>query len=382
MKRVLISIIVGCWVVGAIPVQAQVWEDDVRVVEPIINKASPPPVPVRVDKNEILPGPAKPDLRHTDGVVHRDLVGYEAAQGRIKAQNDRGIRVANYYLSKAQCWLDTSFHEYNRRDQSGYPEEAYAESMKIVMALEKDANPNPGIYTPFLGDADELRIDLWNRLANLKAHRGFECAAQKIACAEVELVHAGSRNNRSGWRNAKPYIQIAEDLTTEAQRAAEHCIPEVAPQPAPVVAVAPQPAPPPKKVLRREIVKLESDALFAFDKSDTGDMLPQGIQKINDMVEKISTGYVQVDSLKFYGYTDRLGSDEYNMGLSQRRANTVMNFVRQNLLRRGAKLPSMSATGYGESNPVKMCPGGDKRTPALINCLQPNRRVEIEISGY
>lgn len=324
-------------------------------------------------------GPIKPESRITDGEVHKDFLTYESAQARIKAQNDRGTRVANYYLSKAQCWLDTSFHEYNRRDQSDYPKEAFDESMNIVRALENDITPNPGVHTPLVGKADELRPDLWARIARLRTHQGFECAAQKIACAEVELVHAGSRNNRSGWRNAKPYIQIAEDLVADAQKAADSCVIAVAPPPPPPPA---SPPPAPQKKLRTEIIKLEADALFVFDKSNLEDILPLGLSKINDMINKITSGYVDIQSLRFFGYTDRLGTDEYNLNLSNRRANTVMYYVRQQLMRRGLKIPSMSAQGFGESNPVKMCPGGEKRTPALIACLQPNRRVEIEISGY
>jgi OOP family OmpA-OmpF porin len=42
--------------------------------------------------------------------------------------------------------------------------------------------------------------------------RGWPCAQAKTACGEVELVHAGHEQAQLGWRHAKPYVQIAEDL--------------------------------------------------------------------------------------------------------------------------------------------------------------------------
>ena len=54
--------------------------------------------------------------RITDRTIHRDNGVYRDTQQRIKNLNDGGRRVADYHLSKAQCWLDVSFHEYSRND--------------------------------------------------------------------------------------------------------------------------------------------------------------------------------------------------------------------------------------------------------------------------
>ena len=66
----------------------------------------------------------------------------------------------------------------------------------------------------------------------LKADPGFRCAQKQIACAEVELVHAGNEFNQQQWRHAKPYVQIAEDQMAEAGTLVEQCLP-------PPVAAAP-----------------------------------------------------------------------------------------------------------------------------------------------
>ena len=58
---------------------------------------------------------------------------------------------------------------------------------------------------------------LWHRAAARPGHAGFRCAQQQVACAEVELVHAGNEHHQQAWRHAKPCVQIADDLLDEAQ---------------------------------------------------------------------------------------------------------------------------------------------------------------------
>ncbi|HSX65576.1 MAG TPA: hypothetical protein VLF15_12660, partial [Pseudoxanthomonas sp.] len=69
--------------------------------------------------------------RITDEAIHADLSGYGQTQGRIQALNDAGRPVRDYHLSKAQCWLDVSFHEYTRNDRSDFPQAALTESEKL-----------------------------------------------------------------------------------------------------------------------------------------------------------------------------------------------------------------------------------------------------------
>jgi OOP family OmpA-OmpF porin len=80
------------------------------------------------------------------------------------------------------------------------------------------------------------------------------------------------------------------------------------------------------------------------------------------------------------GYTDRLGSDAYNQKLSVERADAVKTYLADS---KGIDPAKISAVGHGKSAPVTKpdeC-RGEKRSPALIACLQPDRRVEIEVTG-
>ena len=65
------------------------------------------------------------------------------------------------------------------------------------------------------------------------------------------------------------------------------------------------------------------------------------------------------------GYTDSVGSDEYNQGLSERRANAVRDYLASH----GIDASRLSAVGFGESNPVADNATEDGRAQ--------NRRVEL-----
>ena len=294
--------------------------------------------------------------RISDAAVHADHAAYAAVQERIKALNDAGRPVRDYHLSKAQCWLDVSFHEYTRNDRSDFTQAALDESVKLVVAMEAKAEPLP-METPLVNDAARLRPDLWERFGALKQHAGFACAQPLVACAEVELVHAGNEYNQQQWRHAKPYVQIAEEKIVEATVAAEAC----APPPAPV---------------RVERVVLNASALFRFDRSAEADLLPQGRTELDALAARFSEAYASVEGIALVGHTDRLGSEAYNARLSQARAETVRAYLQS----KGVSAP-ITAIGRGEAEPVKECPGGDVATRALTECLQPNRRVEVTITG-
>jgi OmpA-OmpF porin, OOP family len=75
------------------------------------------------------------------------------------------------------------------------------------------------------------------------------------------------------------------------------------------------------------------------------------------------------------GYTDRLGSDAYNQKLSEHRANAVRNY----LVSKGVERSKIETIGMGKKQPVVQC--DQKEMKALINCLQPNRRVDVQVKG-
>lgn len=142
---------------------------------------------------------------------------------------------------------------------------------------------------------------------------------------------------------------------------------------APVVAAAPEPtpiaepAPAPAKVCSENLTL--PGTVFDYDKATLKDNAE--LQKFG---EKLRAG--TYSAVKVTGYTDRLGSDAYNNALSQQRADTVKKalsaYVSESII---------TAEGRGKANPVTTSCKGNKKTKALIACLAPDRRVEIEATG-
>ena len=141
------------------------------------------------------------------------------------------------------------------------------------------------------------------------------------------------------------------------------------PAPAPVVqapeVVAPPPPPPPPP--RFEKVTLAATELFAFNSADL--TMPQ--PRLDEIAAAL-TADPTITDVDITGYADRLGSAPYNQALSERRAGAVRDY----LVARGIAADRLKAYGKGEANPVVVCT--DKNRAALIQCLEPNRRVEVE----
>ncbi|MBU3671481.1 MAG: OmpA family protein [Sinobacteraceae bacterium] len=324
---------------------------------------------------------APPAQRISDAVIQTDHDAYLRIQQRIKALNDGGRRVADYHLSKAQCWLDVSFHEYTRNDRGPFPQAALAESEKLILAMEQGVTPMSD-ETPLVGEAVRLREDLWARARALRDTAGFQCAAQSTACAEVELVHAGNEHAQQQWRHAKPYVQIAEDLLARAAREAGAC--ETASVSASAVALVPrsvaespaaeQPATPAAAVQSRELM-LVVELVFAFDKSTLPDLRPGSRLQLDALLERLHREQWVLDGIELVGHADRLnrtGNNAYNERLAERRVQTI----REELLRRGIDAMKISTRAAGDREQVVTCEG--IRDPAeLRNCLLPNRRVEL-----
>ena len=121
------------------------------------------------------------------------------------------------------------------------------------------------------------------------------------------------------------------------------------------------------------MVNLSSRELFEFNKATlTNDakakLDAEVLAKLRDIGE---VRYINVN-----GHADRLGSAQYNQQLSEKRADAVRAY----LVSKGVAAATVETFGFGKTTPVKSCPD-QKDRKALIECLAPNRRVEVEIQG-
>ena len=138
---------------------------------------------------------------------------------------------------------------------------------------------------------------------------------------------------------------------------------------APMAAAKPMPAPAPKPMAEK--IKLAADALFDFDKAS---LKPEGMAKLDKLAAQ--SAELKLEVILAVGHTDRLGSAGYNQKLSEKRAAAV----KQYLVSKGVEAGRVYTEGKGETQPVTSnCM--QKSRKALIECLQPDRRVEIEVIG-
>jgi outer membrane protein OmpA-like peptidoglycan-associated protein len=130
--------------------------------------------------------------------------------------------------------------------------------------------------------------------------------------------------------------------------------------PAPVAQVPPPPAPAPpmkKKIVLRGVN-------FDFDKSNIrADAVPILEQACKTLKEEPSI------DVSCQGHTDSVGTEAYNMGLSDRRANSVRNW----LIKCGIPASRLTSKGFGEANPVATNDTAEGRAQ--------NRRTELVVTN-
>ncbi|MBN8455688.1 outer membrane protein OmpA [Accumulibacter sp.] len=142
---------------------------------------------------------------------------------------------------------------------------------------------------------------------------------------------------------------------------------EVCEPPAPKAAAAPTVKPAGDKIT------VAADALFDFDKAT---LRPEGKKKLDEVAAK--SKQIKLEVIIAVGHTDHFGSDAYNQKLSERRAAAVKTY----LVSKGIDAKRIYTEGKGEKNPVTkpgQCPG--PKSKKVIECLQPDRRVDIELIG-
>ena len=121
------------------------------------------------------------------------------------------------------------------------------------------------------------------------------------------------------------------------------------------------------------IVTLVWTEEFGFNRAA---LSPEGKAKIDsDILPKLKD-FAEIRYINVNGHTDLLGSPNYNQELSEKRAEAVRDY----LIEQGAKAEKIEVYGYGKTLPVKSC-RDEKNRRAVIECLAPNRRVQIEVQG-
>ena len=203
----------------------------------------------------------------------------------------------------------------------------------------------------------------------LLAGIGFTAVAQE----RVYVIDQRDVVAKSGfglcWRDGywTPAAAAADKAGCECDKdllPKETCEPKMAAAPAaPVAGVKPS----------GEKITVAADALFDFNKAV---LRPAGKAKLDELVSKAKA--IKLEVILAVGHTDRIGGDAYNQKLSEKRAAAVKEY----LVAKGIEANRVYTEGKGEKQPVTgdKCKG-TKKSKALIDCLQPDRRVDIEVIG-
>jgi OOP family OmpA-OmpF porin len=206
-----------------------------------------------------------------------------------------------------------------------------------------------------------------NKLSKL----AFVAATAVMAASASAAPVAASKQAVNGsseyvWKNGSDELCWRNNFWTPATANAK-CDGALVAQ----VPVAPTPAPSTGPMVGSQKITFQADALFDFDKAV---LKPEGKSKLSDLAAKIKS--VNLEVVVATGYTDKIGSDKYNDRLSLRRAQAVKAY----LVSQGIEANRIYTEGKGKRNPV-VTSCNQKNHKALIACLAPNRRVEVEVVG-
>ena len=201
---------------------------------------------------------------------------------------------------------------------------------------------------------------------------GGNIRVQVVSLSLVMPFGDGARNNRSAMMPAvyKPVAYVAPPAPAPAPAPMV-----MAPAPAPMVAAAPMAPPAPVAMPASRRVSFTADALFGFDKST---IRPEGKTALDTFAREVSG--TQFEVVVVEGHADRTGSTAYNQTLSMQRAEAVKAYL---VSSGGFDAAKVTAKGLGEGSPTTK-PDDCKAslpTAQLRACLQPDRRVDIDVTG-
>ncbi|HLD08581.1 MAG TPA: OmpA family protein [Methylophilaceae bacterium] len=234
-------------------------------------------------------------------------------------------------------------------------------------------------------DYDVSGVDIGNSKTSWMANVGLgaQFMATESLGLQADLRHVWSRADAKSNATAvggmnfndsetvgNTYLNLGVIWKFGAPKPVAAAEPEPMPAPEPVAEPEPMPEPAPAAPVAFEKITLASEVLFDFDKDNVKEAGKRILDA--DVVEKMKA-HPEVELVLISGHSDRIGSAGYNQNLSERRANNVKKY----LISQSIEESRLHTIGKGETEPVVDCKG--IRGQAAIDCLQPNRRVVVEI---
>jgi len=204
-----------------------------------------------------------------------------------------------------------------------------------------------------------------------KILRGALAAFAVLSISTVAMADSLETNKVVYDKNGNPVLSIMTKncvITRWDGQGVNPCAPVVEE----VVAEKPKPRPLPTPA--RMLKKADRTIYFGFDNSG---LMGSEKAKLDNLIEALKDSS-DVKSADIVGYADRMGKSAYNVSLSERRAANVQNYINS----RGFLNTNVTEVrGLGETSAFSTCEDSLSRK-AKIDCLQPDRRVEVEVKFY
>jgi len=210
-----------------------------------------------------------------------------------------------------------------------------ARSMALLTAEEAERAKKEAEQARLLASAESAEKEKANREAAMKAQEAekarmqAEARAREAERARMEAVAKAEEAEKAKAEVDELLSQLSDLKATQTERG---------------------------------IVLTMGDVLFAFDKATLSLQAFRNVDKLAVFLKKHPNRSVLIE-----GYTDNVGSDAYNLDLSEKRADAVKNA----LVAKGVGEERITTKGYGKKYPVASNNTSDGR--------QLNRRVEVVV---
>jgi outer membrane protein OmpA-like peptidoglycan-associated protein len=137
-----------------------------------------------------------------------------------------------------------------------------------------------------------------------------------------------------------------------------------------MVAAAPAPAPAPRAA---QPLEFQANVLFNHNRSALADARALSMERLAVAVARARESGMQLQQVQLVGHADRTGTSAANQLLAQARAQTVRDY----LVAKGVPADRIQITVQGDRQPVTTCNDGTRSRAEALECLLPNRRVEV-----
>jgi outer membrane protein OmpA-like peptidoglycan-associated protein len=354
-------------IITAEPYYAVVMPSNLVVMQNVVEKRTSGVIETVNAHYTLLPRGAYAQTAGRHAVLHpitrnekSPLEIYEAENAVQIAQAGGAEKYAPDTLKTAQTALDNAeamdARHKDRKEEITFAREAVqsAEDARII-TIRKIKEEDEAAQRKARQDAEQAAKDAEAQQQREAAQRAQAEAAAEEAKSRAEAARAAREKAEAEAAQASAQAQAAQQQAQAAQQREQQEREQLRNQLNQVLQT--------RETARGLIVNM-SDVLFAFNKYNLKPEAREKLAKVSGILLAHPDLKIQVE-----GYTDNIGSDEYNQKLSEERAGAVRDY----LVSQAVPQDNVTAQGFGKASPV-----ADNSTSSG---RAQNRRVELVVSG-